>query len=250
MSAFVIIGTQRTGTTLIRTSLDSHPHIRCSGEVFKTGRRPYLEPDGYWAYCHRTARSRIMQYLFRRRHVYRFLDNLLASADGKSPGFKMMYSHARRHPAAIDYVKTNRIKAVHVTRRNVLKTLLSRELARQTGVYHHFGEKQHGEVEAIHLETGDLPRRLRNLVNEDREWQGLLYGHVDVHRVCYEVFVNDHESASRQLLMFLGLEYLDLTSNLTKLNPTDMRRLIRNYDEVANALRDSEFAELLDAPGP
>lgn len=37
---FVVTGIQRTGTTLVRTTLDSHPDILCAGETFQTGFEP------------------------------------------------------------------------------------------------------------------------------------------------------------------------------------------------------------------
>src|SRR5215212_5764909 len=94
---FVIVGTQRTGTTLIRTSLDSHSDLICSGEVFKGGRRPYKELDGYWAYCRATPFNRVRHYVARKRNVREFLSRLLSREGAEAIGFKLMHSHARRY---------------------------------------------------------------------------------------------------------------------------------------------------------
>ena len=38
MTPFAIIGSQRSGTTFLRRSLDDHPDIACHGEIFRPAR--------------------------------------------------------------------------------------------------------------------------------------------------------------------------------------------------------------------
>lgn len=248
-TAFVIVGTQRTGTTLIRTSLDSHPEVACSGEVFKTGRRPYKEPDGYWAFCREAPLNRLRHYVARRRNCQVFLTRLLSRPGARAIGFKMMYSHALRYPQVIDYIRRGGLRVIHVTRRNYLRTLISRDVARLTGVYHRTAGSATSSRESITLDPSTLVQRLQNVSREEQAWDELLRGHSAVHKLSYEDFVESRAAVTQGLLQFLELGYATLSSTLEKLNPSDLRQLIRNYDEVEAVLKPTPFHSLLDAPG-
>lgn len=247
---FVIVGTQRTGTTLIRTSLDSHPDLICSGEVFKGGRRPYKHPDGYWAFCRATPLNRIRHYLARTRNVRDFLSQLLAREGAQAIGFKLMYSHARRYPEVVQFIGEGGLSVVHVTRRNVLKTLISRDVARVTGVYHRTAESsestERGQA-AISLDPSTLIARLDGVTREEQAWDALLGEHSSLIKVCYEDFVDERVLETQRLLQFLGLRFVELRSPLQRLSPTDMRLIIANYDEVASVLRPTPYHQLLEA---
>jgi LPS sulfotransferase NodH len=244
-TVFVIVGTQRTGTTLIRTSLDSHPDALCSGEVFKSGKRPYKKPDGYWAFCRETLSNRIRHYIARRRNVCAFLDRLLSRPDAQAVGFKIMYSHARRYPEVVEYLRRHQLCVIHVTRRNFLRTLISRDVARLTGIYHRTANSAQSAAAAIELDVSTLVHRLRGISSEEGAWDSLLLGHSRVHKVCYEDFIDDRPAVTRKLLQFLGLRYTELNSPLEKVNASDMRHLISNYGEVEKALRATPFYGLL-----
>lgn len=243
---FVIVGTQRTGTTLIRTSLDSHPDLICSGEVFKGGRRPYKHPDGYWFFCRATLLHRIRHYVARKRNVSEFLSQLLSRHGAAAIGFKLMFSHARRYPEVVEFIKTGGLSVVHVTRRNVLKTLISRDVARATGVYHRTAESTERGQAAISLDPMTLVERLDGVVREEQAWDSLLRGHPALIKVCYEDFVNDREVATQRLLNFLGLGFVELNSPLQRLSPSDMRLIIANYDDVAAVLQATPYRSLLE----
>src|SRR5688500_10261144 len=133
---FVIAGTQRTGTTLLRTSLSSHPDIDCRGEVFKLGKSPYALPGGYWAFTRQDASHRLEAALFPRRSFRNFLDNLYGQRACRAVGFKLMLNHCTSRPYLWPLIAEHGVKVVLVTRRNVLKTLVSRCAAAVSGVYH------------------------------------------------------------------------------------------------------------------
>ncbi len=244
---FVIVGTQRTGTTLIRTSLDSHPDLICSGEVFKGGRRPYQHPDGYWAFCRASPRNRIRQYVARKRNVTDFLTQLFSRPGAAAIGFKLMYSHSLRYPEVVDFIRQRGLSVIHVIRRNVLKTLISRDVARLTGVYHRTKETTEQGQAAITLDPATLIERLDAVAREERTWQERLDGHAPIMKVSYEDFVNERELETQRLLQFLNLRFVELNSPLQRISPTDMRLVIANYDEVATVLRGTPYLQFLEA---
>jgi hypothetical protein len=213
--------------------------------VFKGGKRPYKEPDGYWAFCRQSLPNRIRHYIARRRNVFAFLDRLLSRRGAEAVGFKIMYSHTRRYPEVVEYIRQQEVCVIHVTRRNFLRTLISRDMARLTGIYHRTANSAQSAPTAIELDVSILVQRLQNIANEEHAWDSLLLGHSRVHKVCYEDFVDDRPAVTRGLLQFLGLRYTDLNSPLERLNSSDMQNLISNYGEVATVLRMTPFYTLL-----
>jgi len=82
---FVLAGTQRSGTTLVQQTLDSHPQIFCGDELFSMRRifrnvpkRSCPEPGYHWWLNGRLDRW-LLHGLARDRAVRRYLDWLLAS---------------------------------------------------------------------------------------------------------------------------------------------------------------------------
>jgi len=263
MTPFVILGTQRTGTTLIRTSLDSHPAVQCRGEVFVVGRwplalsrtKPYTHSDGFWAYRRRNGSNRMLSLVARRRSIATFLDELYAPGARQAIGFKLMLSEARRFPEVLAYLKQRQVKAIHVLRRNVLNTFISRESARLTGVYHVRNTDEGTGAGARpprrakpRLDPRTLVAKLRSIAAEDAEWTELISHQLPVHRVVYEDFVRNQADTSAAMLEFIGIPPATLTSDLKKIVPDDWRAAVANSDEVERALKGSEFESVLVQP--
>ena len=247
--SFVIVGTQRTGSTLIRTRLDSHPSIRCHGEIFKLGRKPYQGPDGYWTY-YRQRPSRYLRRIFlRRRQVYAFLDMLLKADSARLVGFKVMYSQTLRMPEILAYIFERQLPVVQVVRRNNVRTLISREIAKSTGVYHAHGDAERPNA-CIRLEPATLLQRLDEIAAEEGRWAEVLRDSVRKHRICYEDVIEDRDATERALLRFLGVESATLTSTLRKLGSADLRESLANFDEVSRELRGTRFESMLYANDP
>lgn len=259
MKRFVVLGTQRTGTTLVRTSLDSHPDIRCHGEVFVVGRwperftrrKPYTEPDGYWAYRRASLPARLASFLQPDRTVARFLDDLYAGNES-AIGFKLMLTEAQRFPAAVRYLKANRVAAIHVLRRNLLDVMISRRMARTTGVYHRHADTTPASDGRparaplrLTLDTGRLLRDLEAIAEEDRRWQELAYDQLPFMRVYYEDFVASRDARSKELLDFLGVAPRPLSSPLRKVVESDWRQVVVNPQGVEAVLRGTTFEHLL-----
>ena len=51
---------------------------------------------------------------------------------------------------------------------------------------------------------------------------------------------------AREVCEFLGVTHHPMHSKLIKMNPLTLRDMVTNYDELAAAMRKTEFADLLD----
>ena len=245
MERFVIAGTQRTGTSLIESTLDSHPDIRCLSEVyiFRKGHGKSTEGSYRQFINQRRFVRRIAHHIARPLLVRAHLDQLYQSYDVKATGFKFMLSQARHFPETTHYLQENQVKILHVVRENVLKTLASRIAAKTRKLYHSEGTV---EVEKIYIPPRRLLKRLEKIQDETRQWRQIALGNPYV-EVSYESFLADREQALKNSLEFIGVEYgASMFSTLRKINPDKLSDVIKNFDEVTRLLVGTKYEIFLD----
>ncbi len=247
MKKFVLVGTQRSGTTFIRHCLNSHDDILCHGELFF---KNYPDDAGYFHYRKKVDTSGIRHVLFRASMVNTYLDAYYSQPGFQAIGYKLMYSQTRwlpySFPSALAYIKKNSLSVIHVVRENVLKTHLSREVARKRKVYH---AKSKTEIKKIDIDTGNLVAELKKIQAENEWWKRTFSGG-DYISVPYESFVSDKEKESRRLLAFLDIDnYQELVSSNVKITSDTLSDVIENYTEVVRCLESTEFAFCLQMNG-
>lgn len=251
---FLIAGTQRTGTTLLRTSLSSHPRIVCHGEVFKLGKKAYTLPGGYWAFARQSLRQRVDAMLRPRRSFRDYLDRLYGHRECSAVGFKLMLNQCASRPFLWSLICGYGVKAILVTRRNVLKTLVSRLTAAESGVYHVSPTLQAKSAvsdwtaKSVRIEPGTLLGDLDRILGETAEWKLKLKDCVFM-ELIYEDYVRDQATWNSKILDFLGAPPQALSSDLRKVNPDELRALVSNFDEVASIVRQSRHAHCLAGDG-
>lgn len=245
-SSFAIISTQRSGSTYIRTSLDSHAEVCCAGEVFLPHYNKEHSFHEWLKYCD----TSYLEGLIGRTHlVYRFLDSVYAAKHDGAQGFKFMYSQARWvpycYPMVMKYFKDRNVRIIHVVRNNFLEMCISREMAKFTGVYHSKDASEVTEHKMIHV---SVPRVLRSISRMERErsaWCARLQSYESL-EVSYEDFVRNNEEVSRRMLGFLGVNPdVRLTSSLKKVIRAPIDDVVENYAELAEALRSNGYARFL-----
>jgi LPS sulfotransferase NodH len=241
---FVIVGTQRSGTTFIRHCLISHEDVNCHGELFLN---KYPFNGAYRIYRNRNIARKLRHYLARAGLVREYLDEIYRSCEGDAVGFKLMYSQIRTlpyaYPSVLNYIDDNKIKVVHVIRKNVLKTHVSRCTAMQRKLYH---AKEKVDVSKITLNTRDVLKAL-NRISRENEWWQLRYSGGDYYSVCYEDFVRNKEEESAGLLRFLNVaDDQVLTSKIVKINPDRLQDIVENYDDLYKVITGSKFEYCLE----
>jgi LPS sulfotransferase NodH len=253
--AFVIAGTQRTGTTLLRTSLASHPGIECRGEVFKLGRRPYALPDGYWAFTRRNVACRANAVLRPRRSTRAFLAELYGTPAVEAIGYKLMLNQCEARPYLWLQTISHGVSVIHMTRRNVLKTLVSRQAAATSGVYHVSdtlpvkSAVKDWSASLVTLDPDSLIAALDRIAAEQQGWKEIIGG-ARCFDLYYEDYVADLDGWNGRILDFIGASRGCLRSDLRKVNPDSLRSLVANYGEVEAVLRGTRYASCLDAGAP
>jgi hypothetical protein len=254
VARFAILGTQRTGTTFIRTSLGNHPEILCHGEVFNLGKKAYRDEGGYWHYVRQGLPKRMLSILRPAQSTDLYLRSMYSTREYSAIGFKLMLSHCRARSHIWPVVKKWNIKVLLVQRRNSLKTLVSREAASNSGVYHVSESLRRGSSVSswtprkVILDLPSLVQKLDSIAAEHTEWKRLI-GDLPTLEVVYEDYIDDTTAGNSAILNFLGLPLAPLSSDLKKVNPDNLREVIGNYEDVAATLRGTRYESQLEPTG-
>lgn len=243
MTKFIVVGVQRSGTTLIRTTLNNHSQIRCAGESFKVKRwrvAPYMGDLSYQKFLENRSYGLIARNFRKTAIVQEFLDDLYGRQHDGAIGFKFMADQHGRFPAVVPYIKENSIKVIHVTRENTLKIWVSILTAKARGGFHSDGGKV-VEAVKVHVPISGLLLKLNTIYEHSQLWTGLLSESENYTKIKYEHFVKNKASEVSRLCEFLNVGNEQAESELKKMNSDDLCNVIENYEQVCSTLKGSRF---------
>lgn len=247
MTKFVVLSTQRSGSTWVVDMLNSHPRVLAQSELFMHGGvgHPTWAGERELLYWQTFIADKGGGRVARPYWLWHYLGRAFAARPGiDAVGFKLMYSQLTRiSKPLMPALWLKRARIIHLMRRNALDVVLSKEAgqARQ-GVFH---ARDGQEVEAVRLRL-DTDTLVRRLTLHERAIAGarVRFKRVGVPyiEVVYEDLVEDEQAGFDELFRFLDVEPQRVSSSLQKVNPTAHEELIENYGEVRNALEGTPFA--------
>lgn len=253
MTQAVILTTQRTGSTFLVTCLDSHPEVCCLGELL-AGSRLFRVPDLIYKSRYGTKAYRFLRSgaWYPTRMMRRYLDEArIGSMDlGMRPvmAFKVMYNQIRPR-WTLDFLRgRTEIRILHLRRNNLLKAYVSNTLLtvkRDNRWQPHVT----APVAAVSMDISSKAALdyMRRAVSEYEEHERIFRDHPRL-PLSYETMIDGQAlraDVARDVCRFLGIADHPMQSNLIKVNPERLQDMVANYDEFANDIRKSEFAEML-----
>lgn len=245
-SNFVVLTTNRSGSVWVMSSLNSLPGVSAQGELFlPRKRKPEKRWDSDFA-IPRYIESKSNGINLRPFSVFSYLNSLYTNPD--IVGFKLMYKQLGLYPEIFIYLIQHRIRVVHLVRNNHLDVLVSYAVKKNLGQAHLLEGQSAPENIQVDIETYDLRWQLRrlerkqNLAREILLWSRL--SHIEV---AYEDLLNDR-SKFKTILKFLAIDSVENLpeSSTIKIRKGNHREVIRNYDEVKQALASTRYAGLLN----
>jgi hypothetical protein len=241
----VILTTQRTGSTFLVECLDSHPEVHCAGELLN-GQPDFAIPPPRGPFRHVVKGARIARtgaWLPRYR-----LEQFYGAGDEPVRCFKLMYNQLAR-PFALRYFLGHReIRVVHLQRQNLLNVHISVLLMQKRK------ELQATRPMApigIRVEPDKALAWMRKAVTRHERFEALFAGHERLDVTYETLFDGSHLQAvtARRICKFLGVSQQPMQSRIIKLNPRSLRDMVKNYDELAEAISGSEFSGMLLTEG-
>jgi LPS sulfotransferase NodH len=239
---FIILCAARTGSTMLRHMLNSHPDVRCHGEVM-TGRG--LDA---LAGVDRDANPSVMRTLMDRREgdPLGFLEDVvLDPGPASAVGFKIKYEELLLPDYAwlLEWLKSHReLRVIHLTRENRLKRLISEVTATKVyGLYNVTSEAERPRAARISLSPEECLEDFARTEEREALFQGHFEGH-GMFRTTYEAIVGDRADVRTELTRFLGVSPTALTTPTLKLNPDDLRSVLEDYEALAAAMQGTRYA--------
>jgi LPS sulfotransferase NodH len=247
MTNFVVLSTQRSGSTWLVDMLNSHPRVLAQSELFMHGGEghPKWGGDRDLLYWQTFIADKGGGRLARPYWLWHYLGRAFAARPGiDAVGFKLMYSQLTRiSKPLMPALWLKRARIIHLIRRNALDVVLSKEAgAARDGVLH-ARDGQTVESVRLRLSPEDL---LARMTAHERAVAGarVRFKRVGVpyQEVLYEDLVENEQAGFDALFRFLEVAPQRVSSSLQKVNPTAHKELIENYGEVRDALEGTPFA--------
>ncbi len=217
----VVIGEGRTGSNLLISLLNSHKNVHIKGEVF--GRLNDKSCKEIWDEV----------FSDRPSHIF-------------YAGFKIFYNHPfdSTDRRVWEFLRNDlEIKIIHIKRRNMLRKVLSLEIAFKTNKWSRshsddfipLGDKQ------VTLDPTTCIRQFEEIQKNELNIDQTFSSH-KIHEVFYEELVRNIKDSSESIIDFLELPKVDLKTNLVKQNREPLRLLITNYDQLKEDLCNSGWS--------
>jgi hypothetical protein len=269
----VLLARQRSGTNALRDVLDSHEAIFCLPEVFQSQPSPKARYE---------VEANYFNYLDDRKHR---LKPVLTSEEAQETLFleylsylgtftekpnivvDIKYNSAHNvdapwrdlaaEPTLFAYIRRNKMRVLNLRRRNYLRYYLSWLKTEQTRKYHLHAAGSNANVkvedEGIALEVDEVFFRLELCQAEDWLIHRMLAGYPRYMAIEYEdlfprIGAPPAEAVLGRIAEWMGIEpdFQKRQPRYRKQSVLPLEQAITNYDEVAEALRGTEFEYVLE----
>ncbi len=240
--------------------LNSHPQIFCPKlptlfskrnlSPIKSFKPKFLQVDNpispYYRYRSQSFQRRLAHHFKRSKLIHAFLTDMYASDNSEIVvGHKINYSQIRKHKAVYSWIQRNDVKIIHLIRYNLLKRLVSHQIANTRNLLHSKRSVSPIKVRVDpQILIEDFQRRRKRFARYRERFTGDLK--VPYIEVVYESLLRQHDSEIRKALKFLNVRAdIPLTSDFVKVNPDSLEDIIENISEIRAVLHNTEFESYL-----
>jgi LPS sulfotransferase NodH len=240
MKKFIILCTQRTGSTLLWKYLDLHPKISAKGEIYLSSmKKPYT----YASFLREKITHRIGSKIHPFKTISSYMDRYFAECSQHSAcGFKLMYNQLIR--GLPKWIIKEKIYIIHLIRKNYLKTLISRETAKKSGLYHSSDPQKINAVK-VRLDHNTIIDQL-SVIENDIQYQKKKFSSNPYIEIFYEDLITEKSFTTKRICQFLEVDFIDsLAFPLVKVNPDRPEDLIENYEEINDTLAPTKYKSFL-----
>jgi hypothetical protein len=253
-NVIVLLGGVRSGTTVFRLFLASHPNITSCGEIFNSHNE-----RGFYSYFSSICASD-KQAVFPENQEKAFTSYLLQccseSADIR-PVIDIKYQHLRLlhrpwdapfgSPALLDFIKEKNLTVIHL-RRNPVDAVISNLLAKHRGIYHRrLSAGSEASTATFTIDPKAFARQIVLRIKATRFVSNSFRNYQNYSQFDYETLFerSDRSSFSRELSSKLSKtlavdDMFDHKPRLKKIIDTPRSSLISNYSAVEHIARKYE----------
>lgn len=220
MKKFIIVTTQRTGSTLLWKCLDQHPNISAYGELFISEDTN----DGIRYNNLNNINTPINKYL---NKFYKMWSTEIV-------GFKLMHGQMMEYKGIVKWIENNNPYIIHLERINKAKQYVSIKLTKVRGKSHlHIDEKIVNPK--IKINRKGLISYIQRKEKEHIEMENM-FNEYRYYKMYYEIFTSSIQVEINKVFKFLGVEPYKIEVPLKKISPNDLSKVITNYNEIRGFL--------------
>lgn len=234
---FIILGRSRSGSNLLRGLLNSHSQIIAFEEMFKDPQAIGWGLEGYPQDSRTLERFRNDTLDFIKQDLF---TNMPVQV--RAVGFKIFYYHAYGTDLepVWEYLKTDTdVHVLHIKRKNILKTHLSKKRAELTDSWINLtGEKQ--RPVSIELDVKSCREDFEQTRAWEEEYDRLFASH-PLLEVAYEELARDHTAVMDRVQQFLSVDHEKLEPQTYKQSHQKLADAISNFDELKSAFQGSRW---------
>lgn len=237
----VMFHTGRSGSSVLADMLRQHPAMHWDGELFNYRLTPWREkPRNRKAEAIGLVKQRM--HLFERPfYGFEVLSTQLHAAQMEESEFI----------AELDGLGFQRF--VLLTRRNILRKLVSNLVARERGRWH-LSAGETATLEPVRVDTENLlmasvkplVAHIRDTFADYERLRVLLKDRSCLALVYEDDVQHDPHAGFRKICEFLEIESIDIPVRHARTTPHPLKQVIQNYDEVQTVLSNTEFAWMLE----
>ena len=204
---FLIVTYGRTGSRMLRGMLDSHPLVRCHGEVFGENLSSLARGRPEMLPLLRTERDRDPADFLQRRVFDR--------AGCQSVGFKILYRQLfDAWPGLLEAVQLDAdVRVIHLLRRDGIRRFMSEQFIRVTGVHEVAEGAERPDVKPMHVHVPSLLESLAAVERGATMVRSVFHRHPYL-ELSYEDLVAPDGSRLGQVQDFIGVPPVALSSGV------------------------------------
>lgn len=262
MNKHIIFTNGRSGSNYLVNLLNAHPQVVNYGEVL-----------GSWTLTHQIYKKMSMgrepdvsylKYIYDSK-IFFFTGQcysvLVHLKEGKEPRFKNLrnvknigikdFSLNFMRNKIEDFIwETEDLQVINLYRENSLQRFVSFLMLKTTNVVKlDSKDKATAQMNKLHVDVAEFMQGL-DAVDLETKQQLETASKVPSHRlfnVSYEDLFSPHlnKQLQEEILQFLGVEPLAITSTHKKILPVDLSKVIENYDEILPKLRSSKYEKFI-----
>jgi hypothetical protein len=246
MKKFILLANQRSGTGFLTALLSKHSQIHVYPELLWW--LDYQDKSNFFHFWRKKIKKSAISLTppHQPAILEEFFDFIFdRMKDTKAVGVNIKYDQLAVVPNEINILQKKFDSVVHLIRRNLLKTLISNVLNQNKEVLKresHSTEKYKACKVNLPMNESllqDLITLKRNILQSRQIFQKL-YSE-NYLEICYEDFFEENQYESntisndilRKIYNLCGVEHhFDIQTDLAKTNPSQLKDLIENFDEI------------------
>lgn len=236
---FIILGRSRVGSNFLRGLLNAHSQITAFGEILRDVTDTDWDHMGYFQSPQTVAALQNEPAAFLQKKLFGRFPRYI-----RAVGFKIFYYHAP-NSGVWEYLQADTaIRVIHLKRRNILKTHLSRKRAAATDFWVKTSQQQERQT-TFTLDYDDCLRDFTRTRRWEKAFDTQFQSH-PVLEIFYEDLVADRAREMRRVEQFLNVDFEEVQPTTRKQSKAKLSAVIRNYDDLKQKFAGSEWESFFE----